>query len=253
MKRALFVTGTDTGVGKTRVASALLRWGRAQGLRTLGLKPLATGAEETGAGLRNDDARALHALSTVTVPYDSVNPFCFREPMAPHLAARRVGVRLAVASVAAHVRAFEPLCDLLVVEGVGGLRVPLNETEDLSDLANALGYPVVLVVGLRLGCLNHALLSARDLDRFGAVRRWAWVANRIDPQMLDPEGNRETLRERLGAPMLWEQPHAAPAEEDAALVQTSGFEAWLSYPLGATDGDGLRGDGTFVARPRGRF
>lgn len=225
MSLTLFVTGTDTGIGKTRVSSALLRWGRACGLRTVGLKPLATGADTTGEGLRNDDALRLQELATVALPYASVNPFCFLEPMAPHLAAARVGVRLAAAPLIEHIRGFEPLCDLLVVEGVGGLRVPLNETEDLSDLVRALGYPVLLVVGLRLGCLNHALLTAETLDRLGVS--WAWVSNRVDPDLFDAEGNRETLRRRLAGPLLWEQPYAGEVVDDEGLLSASVLEAWL--------------------------
>ncbi len=232
MRRALFVTGTDTGVGKTRVTAALLRWGRARGLRTLGLKPLATGAEDGGEGLRNDDALTLHALSTVALPYAAINPFCFREPMAPHLAAGKGGVRLAVAPLVAHVRALEPLCDLLVVEGVGGWRVPLNETEDLSGFAAALGYPVLLVVGLRLGCLNHTLLTAEDLGRRAPHSPWAWVANRVDPDLLDPAGHRETLRERLPAPLLWEQPYGGDGRDDPSRIDATGLEAWLRRPQG---------------------
>jgi dethiobiotin synthetase len=227
MRYALFVTGTDTGVGKTRVSAALLRWGRERGLRALGLKPLATGAEETEAGLRNDDALTHQALSSVALPYASINPFCYREPMAPHLAARKVGERLGVAPLVAHVRALESFCDFLVVEGVGGLRVPLNETEDLGDFASALGYPILLVVGLRLGCLNHALLTAESLARLAPPVPWAWVANRIDPDLLDPEGNLGTLRERLPAPLLWEQPHAGDPEGDPSLLEASGLETWL--------------------------
>lgn len=228
MTRAVFVTGTDTGIGKTRIARALLRWGRARGLRTLGLKPLATGAEDTAGGLRNEDALALQELSTVAVPYATVNPYCFREPVAPHLAAARAGVPLAAETIAAHVRACLRLCDFLVVEGVGGLCVPLNAREDLRDLVRVLGFPVVLVVGLRLGCLNHALLTAEALGPADGF--WAWVANRVDRAMLEPEGNLATLRGRLEAPFLWEQPHDGPEDDpgDARRVAASGFETWLA-------------------------
>jgi dethiobiotin synthetase len=207
MSGAWFLTGTDTDVGKTLIAAALLRAAAAQGLRALGMKPVAAG----DAG----DVDALIAAGNVAAPRDCVNPYLLREPLAPHLAAQRDGVVIDIEHIARCFEDLRGLADFLVVEGAGGFRVPLSETHDGADLAVRLGLPVILVVGLRLGCLNHALLTAEAIRARG-LRLAGWVANQIDAQMACVEENVDTLRARLEAPLLGVVPYlAAP---DAARL-----------------------------------
>ena len=207
MSRGYFLTGTDTGVGKTLIASALLHAAAAQGLRALGMKPVAAG----DAG----DVDALIAAGNVAAPRDCVNPYLLREPLSPHIAARRDGVAIDLEHIA---RCFEELrgrADFLVVEGAGGFRVPLSDAHDGGDLAVRLGLPLILVVGLRLGCLNHALLTAEAVRARG-LRLAGWVANQVDARMACVEENVDTLRARIDAPLLGFVPHqAAP---DAARI-----------------------------------
>jgi dethiobiotin synthetase len=198
---SLFVTGTDTGVGKTLAACALLHRLRARGLRALGMKPVAAGVEQTPEGPANADVVALRAASSWPAPLKLVNPYCFDAPVAPHLAAAQAGVRIGIEPVRQAFRALRDGADAVVVEGVGGFLVPLNEREDAADMAAALALPVVLVVGMRLGCLNHALLTQQAVAARG-LRLAGWIANSIDPQMARFEANLQALRERIGAPLL---------------------------------------------------
>lgn len=203
MANGYFVTGTDTEVGKTYVSTALLRAVAEQGLTTLAIKPVAAGAEQTPQGLRNEDALQLQAAMTARIPYELINPVLLREPMSPHLAARHEGRILSVRELAAHCRGLlaHPV-DLVLVEGAGGWRVPLNETEDLSDLARVLALPVILVVDMKLGCLNHALLTAEAILRDG-LSLAGWVANQTRPQPMAAKAeNLETLVARIPAPCL---------------------------------------------------
>ena len=215
-----FVTGTDTGIGKTTVSCALLAAAKAKGLRTLAVKPLAAGCEATPQGLRNDDALALMQVMTEPLVYEEVNPVALAEPLSPHLAARAANRRLSIQQIGGFTRgALMRRVDLALVEGAGGWRVPVNEREMLSALPRDLGLPVILVVGLRLGCLNHAILTTESILRDG-VKLAAWVGNVVEPDMAALEGNVETLRSLLPAPCLgvlpW-QPGAAP-EERAGLL-----------------------------------
>ena len=212
--RGIFITGTDTEVGKTRVAAGLVAAWAATGDAVCGLKPVAAGAEVTPAGLRNEDAEALRVAGSVALPYAAVNPVCLEPPMAPHLAAAEAGVDLATAPLARRLEAAVPEGVTAVVEGAGGWLVPTAPGETLADLAVALGLPVVMVVGLRLGCLNHALLTAESIAARGLPLA-GWVANHIEPDMTAVAANRDTLVERLSAPLLAELPHvpdATPAE-----------------------------------------
>ena len=202
MKRStFFVTGTDTDVGKTCVATGLLHAARARGLSTLGLKPLAAGCEPGPEGLRNSDALALWAQSTLSISYEQVNPIALEPAIAPHLAAQEAGKSLSADRLAGYCRGALGQADFTLVEGAGGWRVPLNASESLADLPRLLKLPVILVVGLRLGCLNHALLSAEAIVRDG-LPLVAWVANTRDPQMPYLEQNVQSLAQRLGAPCL---------------------------------------------------
>jgi dethiobiotin synthetase len=210
MSRGFFVTGTDTGVGKTRVSTGLIAALRGQGLRVAGMKPVASGCTATPAGLRNDDALALLAASGLDLPYEWVNPYAFAPAVAPHLAAADVGstIRFAVID-----QAFGQLAaqfDCVVVEGVGGWRVPLGPDGDVADLAMRLKLPVVLVVGLRLGCLNHAALTAADVHRCGLPLA-GWVGNAIETGFERLNDNLKALGDSLAAPCLGVVRHAAAA------------------------------------------
>ncbi|HUS24486.1 MAG TPA: dethiobiotin synthase [Candidatus Binatia bacterium] len=200
MTRTIFVTGTDTGVGKTLVACALLRRLRADGRRVCGFKPVATGCVRTADGLRNDDALALLAASGSDADYADVNPYAFEPPIAPHLAAQAAGRRISIPALdAAHARLARDH-DVIVVEGAGGWAVPLDEAWTLGEWAAEREWPVVLVVGMRLGCINHALLSAQAIAR--RTRLAGWVANALPPTMAALEENVEALTARLTAPLL---------------------------------------------------
>lgn len=209
MSRAYFVTGTDTGVGKTLVSCALLRAFAAQSKSAVGMKPVAAGCENTAGGLRCEDVEQLIAAGNVAAPRELINPYAFCPPIAPHIAAAQAGVEIRLERIAEAFAQLRNLADVVIVEGVGGWRVPLNEREDTVDMARSLGLPVILVVGMRLGCLNHALLSASAIESAG-LKLAGWVANRIDPDMPEYEENRRTLESRLTAPLLGEvayRPH----------------------------------------------
>ncbi len=196
-----FITGTDTGVGKTLVSCALLYGFAALGKSVIGMKPVAAGAAHGPAGLVNDDVASLRAASNVDAPLALVNPYCFEPPIAPHLAAEQAGAAIDLATIVAAYRRLAAIADIVIVEGVGGFCVPLNSGEDSADLAQCLGLPVILVVGLRLGCLNHALLTAHSIRAQGLTLA-GWIANRIDPAMAAAERNVAALAERLPAPLL---------------------------------------------------
>jgi len=205
--RDLFVTGTDTGIGKTRVGVALLRALRARGVRACGMKPVASGCEATADGLRNDDALALIAASDPVPAYSTCNPYAFAPPIAPHLAARAVGDEIVLAPIRVAFDVLRAHADRVVVEGVGGWMAPLSDSLAQADVARALDLDVVLVVGLRLGCINHALLSARAIQADGC-RLAGWIANRVDPSMAVADENIATLRARIDAPLLGVLEHA---------------------------------------------
>lgn len=214
--RSLFVTGTDTGVGKTLVSAALLHTLARHHSRVVGMKPVAAGLVRQGEAWFSEDVLALRAASTVQVAPELDNPVALREPLSPHLAAARAGRRIAVAELLAPQRALLERADVVLVEGAGGWRVPLNDTETLADLAIAMAAPVVLVVGLRLGCLNHALLTAEAIAADG-LRLAGWVANGIDPAMACRDENIATLRARLPAPLLGVVPWS-PAPDPRSIV-----------------------------------
>lgn len=215
MSQAYFIAGTDTDVGKTTIAAGLLHAARLQGLSTLAAKPVASGCAVTSKGLRNADALALIDQSTVQLPYERVNPFAFEPAIAPHLAAREAGVALAVPAL---LKAMQGIlaegADFTLIEGAGGWRVPLSDHANLSDLAIALKLPVILVVGVRLGCINHALLSAEAIARDG-LQLAGWVANVVEPRTSRLEENLASLAERLPAPCLGRVPKLKQASADA--------------------------------------
>lgn len=203
MTRGYFVTGTDTGVGKTRVSVGLMQLLQSQGHVVTGMKPVASGCQVTPAGLVNDDALKLQAQASFSVPYQHVNPYAFERPIAPHLAARAQDVTIELVVIERALEALTQSADRVVVEGVGGWLVPINATQTMADVARAMALPVVLVVGVRLGCISHALLTAAAIDSAG-VAFAGWIANRLDPDCEAADGIVEALRERLAAPCLGE-------------------------------------------------
>lgn len=214
LKFSCFVTGTDTDVGKTLVAASLLRLCVQQGWRSVGMKPVAAGCQQDVQGQwRNADVDALQAASTPALAAWGVrdedrNPYCFHEPIAPHIAAARVGQRMELSVLTAAYARLAQQCEAVVVEGAGGWRVPLDHQHDLADLAVALRLPVVLVVGMRLGCLNHALLTQEAIHSRG-LPLMGWVANCCHPQMSCFEENLDSLQARLPAPLLGVLPYLA--------------------------------------------
>ena len=203
----LFITGTDTGVGKSVATASLLCALRTRGLRAIGMKPLASGCESTPSGWRNEDALLLQSASDPVPDYDDVNPYALPLPLAPELAAADAGIEVLLAPIlAAHAR-LTAQADTVVVEGVGGWAAPLSATLDQCDLVRALDLPVVLVVGLRLGCLNHARLTARAIAADGA-RLVGWIANEIDPSMQCIDQNFTLLQQRLPVPCWGRLPYS---------------------------------------------
>lgn len=219
LRKSFFVTGTDTDVGKTLAACAILRAAAAAGHSVVGMKPVAAGGTQTADGLRNDDALALQAASTLQLSYDEVNPLCLAEPASPHIAAELAQRKVRVERLAGFCHGVLALrADLTLLEGAGGWRVPLNEREFMSDLAKQLKLPVILVVGMRLGCLNHALLTGEAIVRDG-LRLAGWVANRVDPHMEHYERNRDTLQDCFNVPLLGEIPWLGGADPAAQAAR----------------------------------
>ena len=227
-KAGYFVAGTDTGVGKTLVAAALLHLAGERGLRTAALKPVAAGSDERGGKRVNEDGLLLQLASNSHQTYEPVNPVALAAAIAPHIAAAQEGQGLSVAQLVDRCRPVLERADvdLLVVEGAGGWLVPLNDDETLADLAAVLRLPVVLVVGMKLGCLNHALLTCGEICRRGLTLA-GWVGSCIDPQMAVLEENLDTLRQRIDAPCLGVVGHLAkPTPTNAA----AGLDAEVLFP-----------------------
>jgi dethiobiotin synthetase len=193
-----FVTGTDTGAGKTLIACALLYAFAARGRRVVGMKPVAAGLDENE---RCADVAQLRAATNILAGLGQINPYAFHHPIAPHIAARHAGIRIDFARIVTSFNELSAQADVVIVEGIGGFKVPLNERQDLADLAQQLALPVVLVVGMRLGCLNHALLTANAI-RAGGLRLAGWVANVLDANMPALHESIAALEERLYAPLL---------------------------------------------------
>jgi len=208
LRQSLFIAGTDTGVGKTWVATRLLSALGVAGLKAAGMKPVAAGAELTSHGLRNDDALALQFAANVRLPYELVNPCCLPDPTSPHLAAARAGQPVDIPAIKL---AFDHICsktDVIIVESAGGWLAPIGNPAQpgepgptMEDIGRCLGLPVLLVVGIRLGCISHALLTAQAIERSGLPLA-GWVANPIDPDFADRQDYVDSLRVRLPAPLV---------------------------------------------------
>jgi dethiobiotin synthetase len=201
MTRGYFVTGTDTGVGKTRVSLGLMSLLQTHGHVVTGMKPVASGCRLTPAGPVNEDALMLQAQASFTVPYGDVNPYAFEPPVAPHLAAQADGTHIELDVIEGAFARVTEASDRVVVEGVGGWLVPISATRTMADVAVAIGLPVVMVVAVRLGCINHALLTAAAIEA-AAVPFGGWIANRTEPDGEAVEETIAALRQWLGAPYL---------------------------------------------------
>ncbi|MFD2365048.1 dethiobiotin synthase [Pseudoduganella sp. GCM10020061] len=225
---ACFVTGTDTEIGKTLVSAAILHALVKTGVRACGMKPVAAGAELRDGQMHNDDAAMLRAAGNVSLPQHITTPYLLSEPAAPHIAAALEGVEIDLVPIIAAYAEISAASDAMVVEGVGGFRVPLNDTTDTADLAVALDLPVILVVGMRLGCISHALLTAEAIASRGLVIA-GWVANEIGPMNFADE-NIEALTQRIPAPFLGRVPHLKhpTAANAAAHLDLAGLPGWPS-------------------------
>jgi dethiobiotin synthetase len=221
MKRAYFITGTDTGVGKTLVACALLQAFVRQGIKAVGMKPVAAGCVETPAGLCCDDVENLRAAGNVAAPQELVNPYALILPVAPHIASAQMGSDIRLEKIEQSYLKLREMAEVVVVEGIGGFMVPLNDREDTADMAQLLGLPVIMVVGLRLGCLNHALISAQAISQRGLTLA-GWVANQIEPDMPFVQESIAALEQRLKGPLIGVVPYrqGLSAEEVARLLRT---------------------------------
>jgi dethiobiotin synthetase len=229
--RGVFVTGTDTGVGKTEIACALLRAASRMGWRAVGMKPVAAGARRVRGRWRNTDVAALAEASGVRVPNRLRNPYLLVPAIAPHIAAGDLGIELEIGAVVRAYRELACRADWIAVEGAGGFCVPLNERTHMGDLALRLRLPIVLVVGMRLGCISHALLTAEAIERRGLVLA-GWVANRIDPAMRRFRDNVASLAARLDAPLWGEVPFVAERRARRLAIEhaldPTRLSPWLS-------------------------
>lgn len=223
MGRGIFITGTDTEVGKTVVAVAVVRALVKAGLKVAVMKPVAAGAEVTPEGLRNEDALALMAAANVPYPYELVNPYCLEMPASPHIASAKAGISIEFRSIRAAYEKLSASADVVVVEGAGGWYVPLNGTQTMADLAATLNLPVLLVVGLRLGCLNHATLTARAVETDG-LPLVGWFANHVQPRFEHAEENVASLKSRLRAPLLETIPYHPEAARARASLTPAAVE-----------------------------
>lgn len=196
MKQAFFITGTDTGVGKTYIACKLIQQYVAQGYKVIGMKPVAAGCELVDGEWVNDDVLKLEAVGNVNAPRELTNPYSFKEPIAPHIAAELSGKTIEIAVIKQAFDALSELADIVIVEGAGGFLVPLNDTDSMADLAIELNIPIILVVGMKLGCISHALLTAEAIKARN-VSLAGWIANPIEPKMHCYNNNVATIAKKL--------------------------------------------------------
>lgn len=206
MSKGFFITGTDTEIGKTWCSTGVMAKLQLQGYSVVGMKPIASGCSETHEGLRNDDALLLQQQASITIDYDLVNPYHFLPAIAPHIAAEQAGTRIKVGKIVEKYLQLRERANYTIVEGVGGWQVPLNDEEGVAELAQALKLPVILVVGLRLGCINHALLTAESI-RANGCQLAGWIANTPAKPMTQQTENIRAIAQRINVPLLGVVPH----------------------------------------------
>jgi len=227
MRSGIYITGTDTGIGKTFASVALLHALRAHGLSAVGMKPVASGCELRDGQWCNEDALALQTASDPRPRYDDANPYALPAATAPEIAAREAAVEIELPKIESAYRRLQAQSDVVVVEGVGGWAAPLSSTLDQCDVVRALDLRVVLVIGLRLGCINHARLTARAMEADG-ISMAGWVVNAVDPHMTDRAAYLELLRLRIAAPCLGRLPHLAPDRLAGTLAGYYALDALLN-------------------------
>lgn len=231
--KAYFITATDTDAGKTFVSAGLLQKWSDQGYKTLGFKPVASGCQKTVEGLRNDDALKLIAAASISLDYKIINPYSFEPAIAPHIAAAQVAVNIDLQTIVKEIFQHYKKADRLLVEGVGGWLVPLNEQQNVADLACLLNFPVILVVNMRLGCINHALLTAQAIEQKG-LKIAGWIANNAAvsaEKMPHYEENIETLKAHLKAPLLGVLPHLSDHEADSSSLVSTLFAEHINMEM----------------------
>jgi len=225
--KALFITGTDTEIGKTEVTLGLMAAIQKRGHRVLGMKPIASGAEPTEDGLRNDDALRIQRQGSLDIAYPMINPYAFEPPIAPHLAAKEAGVELDFQQIHNNLNILSRQADYVIVEGVGGWKVPLGINGGVAEMTLTLGLPVVMVVGLRLGCINHALLTAESIISSGC-HFIGWIANAVDSDMAVQQENISTLERELPAPLLGKIDHMTEPSTETVMDNLSNID-WIDY------------------------
>ncbi|MCL5051068.1 MAG: dethiobiotin synthase [Firmicutes bacterium] len=230
MSGCFFVTGTDTDCGKTSVSELILELFARSGYRTLAMKPVAAGCEITAEGLRNSDALKLQAAATIKLPYEAVNPIALAPAIAPHIAAEQFGVEVKVEDLVEHWQKLQAQdADLMLTEGAGGWLVPLNERESFQDFVQQTGQDVILVVGMKLGCLNHALLTVAAIEAAGLKLR-GWIANQASSTpIMAYKANLKTLKQRINAPLLAEVPHLTSLGDRELWLQRTELLEGLGY------------------------
>lgn len=213
MSKGIFVTGTDTGIGKTYVSCLLMDELIKQGYRVVGMKPIASGAETVDGILQNEDAKQLIQHSNINAPYSLINPYCFEPPIAPHIAAERDQQQIDLDVLFKAYTELSTKADYVIVEGVGGWSVPLNDRKTVADIPSKLNIPVILVIGMKLGCINHALLTAEAI-RANGNNLIGWIANKIDAEMVAYDENLQTLEAMLECPLIAHVPFFDEKQND---------------------------------------
>ena len=217
--KTFFITGTDTDAGKTFAMCCLLQAAKKQGLATAAVKPIAAGGILTNEGFKNEDALQLQKLCTLQLEYEEINPICLQQAIAPHIAAAQEQVEINASELAEHCKkVINKKADLTLIEGAGGWMVPLNQQEYIGDIVKVLNIPVILVVGMKLGCLNHALLTVNALKEEG-INLHGWIANQLDPEMPVFEENIKTLQSKIAAPLLTIIPWSYDSEISDLIIK----------------------------------
>lgn len=228
MAQGYFITGTDTGIGKTWSTVALMQYFKNQGKTVIGMKPIASGCEKIDGQLKNEDALLLQQHASIALPYQDVNPYAFALPVSPHIAADKQGVEIELETIKAQYQQLEKQADVVLVEGVGGWMVPLNERQTVADLALHMGLPVIVVVGVRLGCINQAKLTFAAIQQTG-VKCHGWIASCVEPDILVLDENIQTLCQATDLPLLAVFPYAGELDP---LYLSNRFSGKYTDPTG---------------------